>query len=338
MEKSNPQITQKQSCSFVASQVYMPLALSRENSMLPIYLVQPLQPHAQEKHLPKKCTNKWVSLKNDVPQTKWFSYNNGTITSEDLGWLPITKTHTKSSHELTTDFHHLRCPNSVSRISKRSPSLFVPPTSKGILAMPVLLTQNYTSIDPKQLRVKTPPKPPAQAHFFLVGNLKGKLNPSAKNKKTKLVFSREKEEEIRTQKNKLISIFSCFLCLFVFFTGRSFCIFTSKFSLASFVFCSDRRVSCQTLRFSARPKVALPPLLPFLPSKRRELICSQVTKNLGWCSWVFTRRFFWSFRENFLFWVLWRGRCFPIFVWMVKTVMIISDFLLGICLNHGEKN
>lgn len=74
----------------------------------------------------------------------------------------------------------------------------------------------------------------------------------------------------------------CF-CLF-FWVDRSFCIFTSKLSLASFVFCSDRRrVSCQTLRFSARPKVALPPLLPFLPSKRRELICSQVTKNLGWC-------------------------------------------------------
>lgn len=107
-------------------------------------------------------------------------------------------------------------------------------------------------------------------------------------------YANNPEREKKHKKTNSSQSSLVFMIFFVspFFGGaRSFCIFTSKFSLASFVFCSDRRrVSCQTLRFSARPKVALPPLLPFLPSKRRELICSQVTKNLGW--FFFAWRFF----------------------------------------------
>ena len=117
---------------------------------------------------------------------------------------------------------------------------------------------NNSSIDPKELKVKSRPSP----LFFL----KGKNLFFGRGKSTKNISSQS-----------LLLLFSVVL----FFFGSSFCIFTSKFSFASGR--SDRRVSCQTLRFSARPKVALPPLLPFLPSKRSEVICSQVTKNLGYC-------------------------------------------------------
>ena len=62
---------------------------------------------------------------------------------------------------------------------------------------------------------------------------------------------------------------------------QSFWISSSK----SFMACG-RRVSAQTLRFSARPKAGPWPLPgPALPSRRMEAICSQVTKNLNEIPW-----------------------------------------------------
>lgn len=154
--------------------------------MLPIYLlVQPVQPRKPKKNISQRsapkngCPSKMMSLKPSGFLQQW-NHHQGRF--RGAGSL-ITKTRTNSSHELATDFHHLRCQNSV------------PPTSKEFLQF-LFLTQNYTSIGPQTVETQVPPKPV----LFV-------LRRKPPTKKRKNWFLGEK----KTTHLNLLSFFLCFL-------------------------------------------------------------------------------------------------------------------------------